>query len=164
MRQEVIANTCIHCGCLQGNWFIRDDLIDFMSEENLEKLVDKKLPNNLTREDLRVEPEEPKPIEFRLRIGHIHHKDLNWENDDPNNLILLCEDCHNKLHALTGKTSASTSRKQAAEEARLRREKKQADKWRKNYYAMKNQTRIDSPSELFKKRVTKRHRAKHSRY
>jgi hypothetical protein len=107
----------------------------------LEKLVDKQLPNKLTREDLQMGAEEPKSIEARLRMGHIHHKDGNWENDDPDNLILLCQDCHNRLHAQTGKTSASRSRKEAAEEARVRREKKQVDKWRKNYYAVKNQTK-----------------------
>ncbi len=32
MRQEIIANTCIHCGSLQGNFFIIEELADMASE------------------------------------------------------------------------------------------------------------------------------------
>ena len=29
---------------------------------------------------------------------HVHHKDRNWRNDDPANLMTLCASCHLKLH------------------------------------------------------------------
>ena len=29
---------------------------------------------------------------------HVHHKDRNWRNDDPSNLLTLCASCHLKLH------------------------------------------------------------------
>ncbi len=31
MKQEVIANTCIHCGSLQGNFFILEELVEMAS-------------------------------------------------------------------------------------------------------------------------------------
>ena len=189
MGREVIANTCIHCGSLQGNWFVMEDLLELPYEVDMNSLIDLNLTNNLTTEDLHIKVEEPRPPkETRLRIGHIHHKDLNWENNDNDNLILLCEDCHFKAHSLVGKkTSAVRSRK---EETRIRREKKQADKWRSNYYKMKTTPRkkvdgfhkaestknlavrqltassetSDSPSELFKKTIARRDRAKRPRY
>lgn len=166
-----IANTCIHCRSLQGNWFIREDLLEMPYEINMSKLVDFKLPNNLSVEDLlpeeELEPAEAKPVEVRFSIGHIHHKDLNWENNSPENLILLCRDCHFKLHSQEGKkTTARRSRKEARKEARLRREKAQADKWRDNYYQTRTQRRgkassiKDSPSELFKQKVVRRNKKK----
>ena len=29
---------------------------------------------------------------------HAHHKDRNWRNDDPSNLMTLCASCHLRLH------------------------------------------------------------------
>ncbi len=29
MEQEVIANTCIHCGILQGTWFVHEEIIRY---------------------------------------------------------------------------------------------------------------------------------------
>ena len=57
--KEVIANTCIHCGALQGNWYVRDALIDMMSPcDNMSKLIDKRIPNNLEFEDLSIDRKE----------------------------------------------------------------------------------------------------------
>jgi len=95
-REEVIANTCIHCGSLQGNWFIMEDLIDMAYNRDM-KLIDLVLPNNLTAEDLRLNREDCKPM--MTSLGHIHHKDGNPKNNDPNNLVLLCRDCHAKIHS-----------------------------------------------------------------
>lgn len=95
---EVIANTCVHCGSLQGNFFIVEDLIDMGAEpngENMSELIDIVLPNNLAPEDLGFEKGEPNPFWSRLpSFGHIHHKDGNQENNNLDNLILLCRNCH----------------------------------------------------------------------
>jgi len=38
MQQKVIANTCIHCGSLQGNFFILEELIDIGSSGEMLKI------------------------------------------------------------------------------------------------------------------------------
>lgn len=38
MQQEVIANTCNHCGSLQGNFFILEELIDMASSGEVLKI------------------------------------------------------------------------------------------------------------------------------
>ena len=59
MDKEVIANTCIHCGALQGNWYVKDALIDIMSPgDDMSKLIDKRIPNNLEFEDLSIDRKE----------------------------------------------------------------------------------------------------------
>ena len=30
---------------------------------------------------------------------HVHHKDLNWLNNTPENLIACCVKCHNEIHS-----------------------------------------------------------------
>lgn len=95
-REEVIANTCVHCESLQGNWFIMEDLIDMAHNRDM-KLIDLVLPNNLTAEDLHINREDYKPM--MTSLGHIHHKDGNPKNNDPGNLVLLCRDCHAKIHS-----------------------------------------------------------------
>lgn len=64
MGEETIANTCIHCGALQGNWYVRDVLIDIMSPEDvaLDKLIDKRLTNNLEFEDLHIDRKDLEPL------------------------------------------------------------------------------------------------------
>jgi len=100
MGTEVIANTCVHCGSLQGNWFVGEDLIEMATDGvDMNKLVDLVLPNNLTFQDLPIEKQEISPFRVRLSIGHIHHKDGNPKNDDSDNLVLLCRDCHEKIHS-----------------------------------------------------------------
>jgi len=135
---RVIANFCEHCGKPQGNSYISRELQLWKyygrKEEGRQFLVEMTLPNNLTVEDLKIESVESQPYEVRVLEGEMHHKDFNWENNDPSNLILLCKDCHNGMGS---KTNARRSRKQVRDERRIRREKKQADKWRENYYAQK---------------------------
>ena len=95
MGKEVIANTCIHCGSLQGNWFVMEDLFDIVYSVNLSDFFELPLPNNLTPEDLTGgRREDWRPYKRKLSIGHIHHRDGNKKNNDPDNLILLCRDCH----------------------------------------------------------------------
>ena len=28
----------------------------------------------------------------------VHHKDMNWQNNTPGNLMIICRSCHNKIH------------------------------------------------------------------
>ena len=95
MGCEVIANTCVHCGSLQGNWYVMEDLLEMPNNKNMNELIDIVLPNNLTFEDLH-DPENfnPEPFLLKFSIGYIHHKDGNPENNSPENLVLLCSKCH----------------------------------------------------------------------
>lgn len=38
------------------------------------------------------------------RLTH-HHKDRNWANDSPDNLMTLCNSCHTSLHHAAGEIS-----------------------------------------------------------
>lgn len=35
-------------------------------------------------------------------ILNVHHKDYNPQNNQPDNLVVLCRDCHVRLHGLEG--------------------------------------------------------------
>jgi len=51
--EEVIANTCIHCYALQGNFYVGQDLFEMRCEEvDLDKLIDIMIPNELKPVDL----------------------------------------------------------------------------------------------------------------
>jgi hypothetical protein len=53
MKEEVIANTCIHCGALQGNWYIMEDIVEMEAGEiDFSKMIDTKIKNNLSIRDL----------------------------------------------------------------------------------------------------------------
>ncbi len=96
--EEVIANTCIHCGRLQGNWFITEEIILDLVNEGLENYVDIKIPITLTPEDLDISEEDPhykERVDIE-RFGHVHHIDGDRSNNKLENLILLCPSCHKK--------------------------------------------------------------------
>ena len=99
--EEVIANTCVHCGALQGNWFIMEDIIEMKASGlDMNKLVEKKLKNTLAFEDLPFEKEQLSAHQEKLPlIAHVHHIDRNRENNEMQNLILLCRKCHTKVHS-----------------------------------------------------------------
>ena len=101
MGSEVITNICINCGALQGNWFMMEDLLEMKcSDINMNKLIDIKLPNTLKFEDLPIDIEELKPFEEKSSFfAHVHHIDRNRENNEMDNLVLLCRDCHIRLHS-----------------------------------------------------------------
>jgi len=95
-EREVIANICIHCGSIQGNFFIKDDLIDM---SNLNYFVDSAIETNLKPEDFGLDENDPYIEEEEIEgLAEVHHIDKNRENNDLNNLILLCKNCHLKRH------------------------------------------------------------------
>lgn len=57
--EKVVANTCIYCGALQGNRYVRNDFFDMKSSgDDIAKLIDKRIPNNLEFEDLSIDRKE----------------------------------------------------------------------------------------------------------
>jgi hypothetical protein len=101
METKIVANTCIYCGALQGNWFVMEDIIQMRSSDfDMNKLKEKEIPNPLKFEDLLIEKEELNPYQEKLPlIAHVHHIDTNRENNDMQNLILLCRECHVMVHS-----------------------------------------------------------------
>lgn len=59
MEQEVVANICIHCGILQGNWFVHEEIYLDIIYQGLDKFFDISIPNPLTLEDLNINKEDP---------------------------------------------------------------------------------------------------------
>lgn len=96
-RQNVIGNTCIHCGAYQGNFFISQQLLHQYNSKGEEEITDKYIPNTLTAEDF-PNDEEEKYFEKQTMEGHIHHIDGCRENNDVTNLVLLCRNCHVQEH------------------------------------------------------------------
>ena len=98
-EERTIANVCTCCGALQGNWHVMEKIVEMESDEvNFEELVDLVVPNTFDFEDF-VGDEDFETSEQRMSIGHVHHKDRNRDNNDPENLVLLCRDCHFKIHS-----------------------------------------------------------------
>ena len=98
MEQEVIANSCVYCGSLQGNWFIGEEIVSDIIYQGLDKFLDKILPNNLTLEDLVLDEEDPmfQPYPEIITFGHVHHVDGDRSNNWLVNLLLLCPSCHRR--------------------------------------------------------------------
>jgi len=92
MEQEVIANTCVYCGSLQGNWFIGEELILDIIYQGLNNFLDIIIPNNLILEDLSFDKEDPmfQPYPDIKTFGHVHHIDGDRNNNSLENLILIC--------------------------------------------------------------------------
>ena len=100
---RVVANSCVNCGAFQGNLQVAEDILELLTDEaGMQGMVDTWVANRLTLNDLAVTREElPGPTEVTLKIpllGHIHHKDRNPENNDLQNLVLLCRGCHRSVH------------------------------------------------------------------
>jgi len=105
LGKEVMANTCVNCGALQGNWFVGEDLLEMRMAEECEhktimnKRIDTTIQNKLVFEDLPIEKDDLGTHRERLPLGHIHHNDGNRWNNTSGNLILLCRNCHSKIHS-----------------------------------------------------------------
>lgn len=88
LDEEVIANTCINCGALQGNYYIGEALLEIeLNDKNMEELVDSTIPNRLQYEDLGFEEENEN------LSGWVCFKDGNVNNKNDENLFLLCTTC-----------------------------------------------------------------------
>ena len=98
---RVIANSCVHCGSLQGNHYVLEDLVDFLSgNSEAHAEVDLYLPNCLTWEDLGLGGHDLQPYWSVAPLPtRMHHKDGDPGNTVLENLLLLCPDCHVKVHA-----------------------------------------------------------------
>lgn len=95
--KEIIENLCIHCGELQGNFYISEELL-FLRYEGLDNFIDIAMPNTLKIEDLDIDWGDPMFQEYEEieKFGHIHHIDGDRTNNNLENLILLCYSCHRK--------------------------------------------------------------------
>lgn len=100
MDSKCIANHYIHCEMIQGNYYIRGEINDLRLEEGMPKeLMDGTIPNVLKKEDLHIMEENVQPrMEKEPHEGHVHHIDENRMNNHPDNLMLLCINCHTKMH------------------------------------------------------------------
>ena len=98
MEQEVIANSCVYCGSLQGNWFIAEEIVLDIIYQGLDIFLDKTLPNSLTLEDLALDEENPMFQSYPeiKTFGHVHHIDGDRTNNRLDNLVLLCPSCHKR--------------------------------------------------------------------
>jgi hypothetical protein len=108
LGEEVIANICTHCGELQGNFYISEELLN-LRYEGIDNFIDIVLPNNLKIEDLDIDREDPMLQEYEVieRFGHIHHIDGDTTNNNLENLILLCPSCHKKADIKRRKKKAN---------------------------------------------------------
>ena len=98
-QAEDIANTCINCGALQGNFFLAEELLLKKADgQNMDELVDITLSNDLKPDDLQIERGELTYKE-KYSYANIHHMDDNRSNNKLENLILLCRQCHMKTHS-----------------------------------------------------------------
>lgn len=96
MGEYVTANTCSRCGALQGNWFVRDDMLTL---DEKDRVVDRRLPNNLTIQDFDFYQEDLEPFDEVIpKAAHVHHKDRDPDNNTMSNLVLLCASCHQEVH------------------------------------------------------------------
>ena len=91
-EEEVIANVCVNCGALQGNYYIGESLFEMEMEEiDMDKYIDITIPNTLQFEDLAFEDENDSAA------GSICFKDGNKGNTNEDNLLLLCNSCRIEL-------------------------------------------------------------------
>jgi 5-methylcytosine-specific restriction endonuclease McrA len=98
-QAEDVANTCINCGALQGNFFlVKELLLKKADGQNMDELVDITFPNDLEPEDLQIERGEL-TYEEKSSYANVHHIDGNRSNNNLENLILLCRQCHMKTHS-----------------------------------------------------------------
>lgn len=66
-RKEVTANTCIHCGSLQGNHFTGQSLM-YIDNDNLEKKIDSILPIDFEQNDFDIDPGALEPMISRSSL------------------------------------------------------------------------------------------------
>lgn len=132
MGRRVIANVCVHCGSLQGNWFISREIFEMCVDDiDFVKLIDQTIPNTLIVQDL-PNGHDLGLIKRRLtELGEVHHKDGNPENDNPDNLILLCVKCHGKIPKRKSTLQSREEARRVRENRKIEREKAEADKCEK---------------------------------
>jgi 5-methylcytosine-specific restriction endonuclease McrA len=88
-------------GCARLVYSIRNNSYTKNNNNQIifESLIDKVLPITLTPEDLGITRENSQPYEEIINtFGHIHHIDGNRDNNNLENLTLICPSCHGKTH------------------------------------------------------------------
>lgn len=99
-NEKTINNTCIHCGIKQGRHFIEEQMFEQFGEHGEKNLIDRYIPNIIDFDKPPLCAEDYHFVDEKklTRFANIHHKDRNRENNIPENLILLCRNCHIKTH------------------------------------------------------------------
>jgi len=92
-RKEVTANTCIHCGSLQGNHFTGQSLL-YIDNDSVEIKIDSILQFDFEQSDFDIDPGALEP-DFTSKSG--------WESLPPHHRL-------NPLHSLNGILSHARAR------------------------------------------------------
>lgn len=91
------ANHCTRCGGLQGDWFITEWLVDQADEGNL--VVREMVPYSGER----LSVSDDMFVDEFIVPRDIHHKDVDPSNNSPENLVVLCQECHVQVHKTIGR-------------------------------------------------------------
>ncbi len=75
--RKVIGNTCVYCGAYQGNFFIFDEIIHYVDEENLDKTI----PNILNDGDVPPIISIFDEFEDNIDIDNINLNDIDFLYD-----------------------------------------------------------------------------------
>ncbi len=84
---QVYGNICIHCNAYQGNWYIREDLIEIAYYP--EKIKEKTTVRIRLTEKERFDRAYPEEV-IKLEQHHLSYF--------PEEIILVCRKCHRKIH------------------------------------------------------------------
>ena len=90
------ANHCTRCGGLQGDWYISEWVIDQPDENNL--VTREMVPYNGER----LSVSDDVFFDELVVPRDIHHKDLDPSNNSPENLAVICQECHIHMHKAIG--------------------------------------------------------------
>ena len=112
-RKQEPAKHCMHCGSLLGRKRFSSGRLEDMGVFQRRKYCDKTCmaaafdakpvkadPNWMTAHHHARKACPAGPCSHCGKPGRtdVHHKDENWRNNSPDNLIRLCRSCHIKAH------------------------------------------------------------------
>ena len=87
MDKYVYGNVCVNCGVYQGNWFVREEMLE-MAYKPSEIIEKRKIKVSLTEEE-RLERAIPEEV-LKLEKHHISY--------NPEKTIFVCRSCHRRIH------------------------------------------------------------------
>jgi hypothetical protein len=83
---EELGNTCVHCDAYQGDWLLKEDLLEIYSSESEGLLKIEKINVELSDEE-----------RFNYAYTKLHKKLMNHTvNKETNEKILVCNECWKK--------------------------------------------------------------------